>query len=210
MTAGSYDPERMSDPGAEERSTTGQVQEKVTGAARQAAGQVQEKTQEARGQAASRLRDEVNGRSTQAGEQIRSTADVFRRTESQLREEGNDQHARIAGQAAERIDRLGGYLVEADADRILRDVEDFGRRQPLAVVAGGFVVGLLASRFLKASSSERYHARSLSADEALSQSYTASPRPADSRGDGLSGSDPISEPIGAGTGTRPTGLPAHE
>jgi len=35
-------------------------------------------------------------------------------------------------------------------------VEDFGRRQPLAVVAIGLVAGFAASRFLKASSSSRY------------------------------------------------------
>ena len=51
---------------------------------------------------------------------------------------------------------FGGYLKDADADRILHDVEDLGRRQPWAVIAGGLAVGFMASRFLKASSSERY------------------------------------------------------
>ena len=45
---------------------------------------------------------------------------------------------------------------ESDADRILRDVEDFGRRQPLAVAAIGLAAGFAASRFLKASSRSRY------------------------------------------------------
>lgn len=47
-------------------------------------------------------------------------------------------------------------MKESDADRILRDVEDFARRQPWALAAGAFVVGLLGSRFVKASSSRRY------------------------------------------------------
>ena len=64
--------------------------------------------------------------------------------------------ARYAEQAADRAERLGGYLHEADGDRILRDVEDFGRRRPWAVVAGGLALGFMASRLLKASSSERY------------------------------------------------------
>ena len=62
----------------------------------------------------------------------------------------------VPEQAAERAERLGGYLHEADGDRILRDVEDFGRRNPWAVVAGGMALGFMASRLLKASSTERY------------------------------------------------------
>ena len=46
----------------------------------------------------------------------------------ELRKQGKDQPARLAEQAADRGDQLGSYLSEADADRILRDVEDFGRR----------------------------------------------------------------------------------
>ena len=59
-------------------------------------------------------------------------------------------------QAAEKAERLGGYLHDADGDRILRDVEDFGRRNPWAVAAGSLALGFVASRLLKASSSERY------------------------------------------------------
>jgi len=38
----------------------------------------------------------------------------------------------------------------------MADVEDFGRRQPLAVVGLGMALGFVASRFVKASSRERY------------------------------------------------------
>jgi hypothetical protein len=54
------------------------------------------------------------------------------------------------------VQSLGSYLERSDGDTILRDVEDFGRRQPWAVIAGGVVLGFAASRFLKASSSRRY------------------------------------------------------
>jgi hypothetical protein len=59
-------------------------------------------------------------------------------------------------QAADRAERLGGYLQNSDGDQILRDVEDFGRRNPWAVAAGGLLLGFAASRLLKASSSQRY------------------------------------------------------
>ena len=63
---------------------------------------------------------------------------------------------RYAEQAADRAERAGKWLHESDGDRILRDVEDFGRSNPWAVVAGGLALGFAASRLLKASSSERY------------------------------------------------------
>ena len=53
---------------------------------------------------------------------------------------------------------VGQWLERSDGDQILNDVEGFARRKPWAVAAGGLVLGLAASRFLKASSSERYRA----------------------------------------------------
>ena len=87
-----------------------------------------------------------------------SIADAMRRTGEQLRNDGKDGPAKVTDQAAERAERLGGYLRDSDADRILGDVEAFARRQPWAVAAGGVVLGFVASRFLKASSSRRYQA----------------------------------------------------
>src|SRR5918994_3020223 len=130
--------------GGEGSSGTGQAKEKVQETAQQAAGQ-------ARGQ----LRRQVDERSTQAGEQVNSTAADVRSVAQQLREQGKEQPAKIAEQAADRAERLGSYLTQSDGERILRDVEDFGRKQPWAVVFGGLAAGFLASRFLKASSSRR-------------------------------------------------------
>jgi hypothetical protein len=123
------------------------------------AGQAQDKAQEVAGQAKGRMRDQVDQRSTEAGERVSSTAQDVRSVGEELRKQGKDQPARLADQAADRAERLGGYLKESDADRILRDIEDFGRRQPWAVVAGGLALGFVGSRFLKASSQKRYETR---------------------------------------------------
>jgi len=157
--------------GGEEPGTAVQMQEK----ARQVGSQVGEMTQDAREQARGRARDEVDRRSTQAGEQVTSTAEALRRTGSQLRDEGKDMPARVADQAAERAERLGGYLQEADADRILRDIEDFGRRRPWVLAAAGATLGFLASRFLKASSSRRYESSSPGAFEQQPPPVPATP-----------------------------------
>lgn len=132
-----------------------QAQEK----AQEVAGQAREKAQEAAGEARSRLRDQVDQRSTQVGEKISSTGSDLRSVGQELRQQGKETPARLADQAADRVERVGSYLAESDADRILGDVADLGRRQPLAVLAGGMVVGIVAARFLKASSTRRYESR---------------------------------------------------
>jgi hypothetical protein len=118
--------------------------------------QAKEKVQEATGQARGQVRQQIDQRSTEAGERVTSTAGDVRSVAQQLREQGKDQPAKLAEQAADRAEQLGDYLKRADADSIMRNVEDFGRRQPWAVMFGGLAAGFLASRFLKASSSRRY------------------------------------------------------
>jgi hypothetical protein len=118
--------------------------------------QAKEKAQEVSAQARDRVRDEVDRRSTQAGEQAGSTAQALRQASQRLREDGNEPVANGMEQVAQRVESAGGWLRDADGDRILREVEDFGRRNPLAVVAGSVAVGFAVSRLLKASSRRRY------------------------------------------------------
>ena len=123
--------------------------------------QAKEKAQETAQQAKRGVREQVDQRSTEAGERVGSMAQDVRSVADELRSQGKDQPAKLAEQAAERAESLGDYLRRSDGDTILRDVEDFGRRQPWAVVAGGVVLGFAASRFLKASSSRRSEESSL-------------------------------------------------
>jgi hypothetical protein len=138
--------------GASNGGATEQAQDK----AKEVAGQAQEKARDAGQQVRGRVSEQVDQRSTQAGEQIRGTAGDVRSFAQQMREQGKDKPAQYAEQAADRAERLGGYLEDADGDRILGDVERFGRSNPWTVVAGGLALGFAASRMLKASSNERY------------------------------------------------------
>ena len=133
-------------------STTDQVKDQV----RDKAQMAQDKTRGAFGQARGRLSEQVDQRSTQAGERVAGTASDVRSVAEELRNQGKDAPARLAEQVAGQADRVGDYLKEASGDRILRDVEDFARRQPWLVAASGLVLGFAASRFMKASSSRRY------------------------------------------------------
>jgi hypothetical protein len=140
--------------------TTAKAQEKV----QDAAGQAQEKAQQAAGQARDRVRDEVDTRSTQVGQQAETVANDVRSVGEHLRAEGKDKPAELADKAAARVADLGDYLKRSNGDALLRDVERFGRQRPWAVMAGGLLLGVAASRFLKASSSRRYHEQESSAN----------------------------------------------
>jgi hypothetical protein len=139
----------------EDQGTLGQAQEK----AQEAAGQAQEKAREAADRAQEGIRQQIDQRSTEAGERVAGTAGDLRSVGEELRKQGKEGPAKLADRAAEQTERVGSYLKDADADRLLSEVEDFGRRRPWAVLAGGLVVGVAAARFLKASSRDRFHER---------------------------------------------------
>ena len=133
----------------------GQAASQVEGTAASA----QQKAGELKQQGRSKLGETLDLRTTQAGGQARQMAQALRRSGEQLRQQGDGQQ--VAGMTegvAERIDGLGGYLERTSGDELLRDVEDFARRRPWIVAGAGLMVGLAASRFLKASSERRYDA----------------------------------------------------
>jgi hypothetical protein len=134
--------------------------EQVKEKAGEMAGQAQEKAQQAAGQARDQVRTQIDQRSTEAGQRIRTQADDLRSVGDQLRQQGKEGPAKMADKAAQQVERAGSWLTDSDADRILHDVEDAARKNPWAVVAGGLALGLVASRFLKASSRDRYAVRS--------------------------------------------------
>jgi hypothetical protein len=138
--------------------TDGSSAQQVKDQVKDAARATEERARSAAGQARSGLRDQVDARSTQAGDRIGGQAQDVRSVAEELRRQGKDGPARLADQLADRAEQVAGYLQRADGDRILSDVEDYARRYPWAVAAGGLVLGFAASRFLKASSSQRYRA----------------------------------------------------
>lgn len=135
-----------------DQGVAGQARDK----ANEVTSQAQDRAREAAGQARGRVREQVDQRSTQAGEQVGSSASDARSVAMELRKQGKDTPARYVEQAADRAERLGGYLRDSDGERILGDVEEFARRNTWAVALGGLVLGVAAARMLKASSADRY------------------------------------------------------
>jgi uncharacterized membrane protein YccC len=146
--------EVTTEPAQSSTSTTEQAKERLG----EGAQQIQEKASEAKAQTRERLREQIDTRSTQTGEQMTSTASALRKTAQQLRTDQREPQAKILDQIADRTERFGRYLTETDGDRLLRDVERIARRRPWLIAGGGTVLGFLAARFTKASSSRRYEA----------------------------------------------------
>ena len=132
------------------------LKEQAAAKVQDAASVAQEKASELREQGSARLRDQFDQRSNQAGSQVRSLADALRRSGSDLSNEGNTSSARLAEQAADRIDRVGGYLEQKSGDELMRDIETFARRRPWMLAGVGMLAGVAAARFMKASSEQRY------------------------------------------------------
>ncbi|MDQ6637547.1 MAG: hypothetical protein M3Y62_07150 [Candidatus Dormibacteraeota bacterium] len=134
-----------------------------SGATEQAKQVVQEKVdqakdvaQQAAGTAKDQVSQQVDTHSTTVGEQVGSVSEAMRKAGDHLRSQGSDMPAQLAERAAEQVEKLGSYLRNTDGNSILSDVEDFARRQPLIVMAGGVALGVVAARMLKASSQRSY------------------------------------------------------
>ncbi len=127
--------------------------------AQHAAGQAQEQVHAAAGQAQAMVREQLDQRSSQLAEKAHQQASDLRSVSEALRDQGKDRPAETVDRLARYAEQAGGYLRDTNADSMLSDAEDFGRRKPAAVAAGALALGLAASRFLKASSSRRYSAR---------------------------------------------------
>ena len=139
--------------GTDQEGLVGQASTQV----QEAASTAQERAVELKEQGKSRLGEKLDQRTNEAGVQARKMAQALRRSGEQLSNEGNGQQvAELAEGAADRIERLGGYLERTSGAELVRDVEDFARRRPWMIAGVGLVAGLAASRFLKASAERRY------------------------------------------------------
>lgn len=132
--------------------------------AQEATSPAQEKARDAAGKAQDTVRRELDERTSQAGEKVSGTAKDIRSIGEELRKQGKDGPGKLADRAAEETEKVGSYLSGSGPDQMLHDLEDFGRRRPWVLLAGGVFAGAAAARFLKASSRSRYEGRSRNVD----------------------------------------------
>ena len=95
----------------------------------------------------------VDGQLARGADVLGQVSQAIRQSGEQLRAE-QPQIAGFADTAAQQVDRASEYLRETDFQGLVRGAEDFARRQPAVFLGGALALGLVASRFLKASPSE--------------------------------------------------------
>lgn len=93
-----------------------------------------------------RVLDELGRGSSAAGARVHAAAGDVRDMAAHLHDRRRDAPARLADEIADRLDRAGAYLTDAEADRMVRDARDFARRRPAVVLAGAAVAGLVLGR----------------------------------------------------------------
>ena len=89
-----------------------------------------------------------------AAEGIDKVARAVRRLSTDM-EADQPQIAGVALTAADQADKVARYLRETDARQIIGNVEDAARKTPLIFLGGAFLLGMAASRFIKAAGGDR-------------------------------------------------------
>lgn len=111
---------------------------------------VSQSASELAGKAREQIRTQASQQKERAAESLHTVAQAFRDTGGHLQQQepliGNCMRS-----ASDVAESLSGYLREHEVDDMVRDVENFARRQPALVLGGALVLGFLAARFVKSS-----------------------------------------------------------
>jgi hypothetical protein len=135
------------DAGMSQGRTAGGTREQIREMKDQVVDQARSSVREAKDRAVSSL-GESRGR---FADQIRTVADAFRRTGQHLESENQQRIAGLTDSIARQADQVADYVGNFDPRTVRDDLERLGRRQPVVVIGGAFVLGLLGARFFKSS-----------------------------------------------------------
>jgi len=90
-----------------------------------------------------------------AANELSTVVNAVRQFGQNLSQEGNGPIARYASEygnkAADSLERFSNYIRQQDAKQLLDDVQNFGRRQPVLLISGAFLLGFAGARLLKSS-----------------------------------------------------------
>jgi ElaB/YqjD/DUF883 family membrane-anchored ribosome-binding protein len=124
--------------------------------ATQAQEKVQQSAKQASRTAARYVGEQVEERGKQAAEELHTLAGALRRSSHSLHADGKSSTASGIETVVDRLEGVGRYLEQTGGEKMVHDLEAFGRRKPWSMIGLGLGVGVFASRFLKASSSRRF------------------------------------------------------
>lgn len=100
---------------------------------------------------ANQVRDKARSAKEHTGDRIRGVATQLRNVSDSLRED-DPLASELAERASRGIEGVAQYVSSTSAQSLIRDTEQLARRQPALFFGGAFLLGLVAGRFIKASS----------------------------------------------------------
>ena len=92
----------------------------------------------------------LNVRKLQIAEELSTISGAIQRAADTLHDKHSPAAADYADAAAEYVEDAARYLEESDLDDLVADVQDLVRQQPAVFLAGMFLAGVAAARFIKA------------------------------------------------------------
>jgi len=98
---------------------------------------------------------QLSTQKNRATDGIGTVAQAVRQTSQQLRTQQHDTIANYIDQAANQLEQFSTRLRDKDIGELVRDAQQFARRQPAVFIGSAFAIGLLGARFLKSSRDRR-------------------------------------------------------
>ncbi len=108
---------------------------------------------ETREAAKERLTSEAERQRSTAARAVSDSAKALEKAAESLDESGQSSLSRTTSSLASGIAGVAQRLEQSDTDDLVQEVSRFARQNPTLFILGGVGVGLLLSRFLKASAS---------------------------------------------------------
>jgi hypothetical protein len=105
---------------------------------------------------ATKAKSSIEERKSDLSAGLKTMADSVRDVGGQMRTKGKQNQmtevaSRYSNKAAIALENVADYFQRKDLRAIMRDTEDFARRNPAIFLGGAFALGLLAARFVKSS-----------------------------------------------------------
>jgi len=137
---------------AESNGPTRPVLDQAKEQTQQVLQQTQRKAGQVVDQARTQLMSQLDNQKERAADSLTSVAQALRQSGQHLREQDQQGISDYAERAAGAIEQFSGAMSRYSVAEIFGEVESFAHRQPALFLGSTFVLGFLAIRFLKSSS----------------------------------------------------------
>jgi hypothetical protein len=187
-------------PGTTASTSVGEVASQAQDAVSQVTQQAQTTAGQVTHQAKQQATSQLESQKTRAVDSLVTVAQALRQTGQQLHEQDQGAVGGYVEQAAERVEGLTNYLRARDVPQLIRETQDFARREPGLFLTGAVALGFIGARFLM-SSGQRASRQSSYASGGATYPYPS----------GQTGSYPAAGGgvYPAGTGVASAGMPRY-